>query len=197
MFVVHGPEAASLLVVLAPGDASEVSDPVPTFIGEVFARAGVRVIRFGFPPCDTRDGAVRDALLADCIREAVAKEPGRRLVLGGLSRGARVAVSLVEELGAVGLVGFAYPFHHRQDPDPRGRDRQLASIAVPAWICQGTRDSRGNQQQVRGYRLPSHVQLHWLQDGNHALQPRPSSGVDGEVALTEAVEAAVAFMAAL
>jgi predicted alpha/beta-hydrolase family hydrolase len=196
MFVTHGPPDARHLIVLAPGDAGALTDPAPTLVASVLAARGVRVIRFAFPPCDTPDDEVRDALLAAQIRAAAAT-PCEHLVLGGFSRGARVSAGLVHELGAVGLLAWAYPFHARRDPDPGDRVAQLAALPVPALICQGTRDTHGNRQQVEGYRLPPHVKLHWVDDANHALRPRPRSGRTQAEVLTEAAEAAATFVRAL
>jgi hypothetical protein len=117
-------------------------------------------------------------------------------VLGGLSRGARVSIGLVEELGAVAVLAFAYPFHGRHDPDPHGRARELSAVSVPVLLCQGTRDTHGNRQQVVGYRLPPHIHVHWLPDANHALRPRPSSGHRQEAQLAEATQRAAAFIRA-
>ncbi|MBW1878817.1 MAG: dienelactone hydrolase family protein [Deltaproteobacteria bacterium] len=197
MHIWHGPKASPHLFVLAPGDAGRLTDSAPLEIAEGLGRAGVRVIRFAFPPCD-EDGAVRDALLATEIRQAAAcREPHQHLVLGGLSRGARVGAMLAQELGAIGLVGFAYPFHARHDPDPAERVTQLAQVNVPVLIFQGTRDSHGNREQVRGYRLPDHVRVHWLEDANHALHPRSRSGHTQASQLAEAAAMAAAFIRAI
>lgn len=198
MFAFHGPEDSAQLVVLAPGDECKLTDRTPRAIAAALGAAGIRVVWFAFPPCESRDPAVRDAVLADSIRSAATlRAPTQTLVLGGLSRGARVSVSLLGELGAAGLLGFSYPFHARQNPNPGGRVRALAGIDVPALICQGTRDSRGNQQQVRGYGLPEHIQVHWHLDANHALMPRPSSGLDQGEQLAMAASLAVGFVRAL
>ena len=198
MYLWDGPEDSAHLVVLAPGDQGRLEDSAPTAIAEGLAAAGLRVVRFPFPPCGDADSAARDALLAGLIREAAALQaPHQRLVLGGLSRGARVSGDLVAELAATCLLGFAYPFHPRQDPDPGDRPEALGRLPVPALICQGTRDSHGNQQQVRGYKLPDHIQVHWLEDANHALHPRARSGHTQAGQLAEASALAAAFVCAL
>ena len=198
MFAFHGPETASHLLVLAPGDECRLTDTTPTALATALGEAGIRVVRFAFPPCDDPDGGVRDALLAAHIRQAAAtRADGVHLVLGGLSRGARVSVSLLTELGAVGLLGFAYPFHGRHDPDPGDRVSALAGAPVPCLICQGTRDTRGNRQQVRGYGLPEHVRLHWLEDATHALRPRPRSGFSQAELLAEAAAVSARFIQSL
>jgi len=197
-FLWYGPEHSSHFVVFAPGDRGRLSDSAPTAIAEGLAQAGLRGVRFAFPPCDDEDGALRDALLAEHIRQAASlRAPSERLVLAGLSRGARVGGALVAELGAVGLVGFGYPFHPRDDPDPGGRIEDLAALPVPALICQGTRDSHGNQEQVRGYDLPAHIRVHWLEDANHSLRPRARSGHTQATQLAEAAKVVVAFIRGL
>lgn len=195
MYRWHGPEHSPHFLVLAPGDQGRLEDTAPTAIADGLGEAGVRVVRFPFPPCDAEDGATRDGLLATQIREASSlRGPTQRLILAGLSRGARVSASLAGALGAAGVVGFAYPFHPRHDPDPGTRVEDLIQVPVPMLICQGTRDSHGNAQQIRGYRLPPQLQLHWLEDANHALHPRPRSGQTQAPQLAEAVGVVVTFI---
>jgi uncharacterized protein len=197
MLAWQGPDDASHLVVLAPGDAGRLTAVAPTAIGAGLAAAGLRVARFEVPAGDDGDEA-RDAVLAASIRRAAAsRAASQRLVLGGLSRGARVAADLVRELGAVGLLAFAFPFHARQGADPGDRVARLAAVPTPVLICQGTRDTHGNRQQVLGYRLPAHVRVHWLEDANHALVPRARSGLTQEALLAEAVAEAASFVSAL
>jgi predicted alpha/beta-hydrolase family hydrolase len=95
------------------------------------------------------------------------------------------------------VVAFAYPFHPRHDPDPGPRLEALADVPVPVLIFQGTRDSHGNLEQVRGYRLPAHIQVHWLDDANHALHPRARSGHTQGGQLAEAITIAATFVNAL
>jgi predicted alpha/beta-hydrolase family hydrolase len=190
-----GPEHSSHFVVFAPGDQGRLSDSAPSAIAAGLAKAGIHGIRFAFPPCDGKDGALRDALLAERIREAASlRAPSERLVLAGLSRGARVSAALAAELGAVGLVGFGYPFHARNNPDPDGRVEALAALPVPALIFQGTRDSHGNQEQIKGYNLPAHIRMHWLVDANHALHPRVRSGHTQAAQLAKAADVAATFI---
>lgn len=195
-----GPESASLTVILAPGDRGRVDDAVPRAIAGGLARAGVRVARFDAEATAPGGQDRRDAALGERIREVAEGVSCRELVLAGVSRGARVSAGLVQELGAVALVGFAYPFHDRRDPEPGGRVEALVAAGVPTLICQGTRDSHGNREQVRGYRLPGRVRLHWLADADHRLRPRPRSPLSQsshEEFLAEAVEVTIEFVRGL
>ncbi|MGB0591868.1 MAG: alpha/beta family hydrolase [Myxococcota bacterium] len=197
MYAWHGPTDSPDFLVLAPGDQAQLDDDAPKAIAQGLGEAGVRVVRFPFPYCETSDGARRDALLAEHIREAAAlKAPSQRLILGGLSRGARVSGELANDLGAIALLAFAYPFHPRHDPDPGQRAKALGELTVPVMLFQGTRDSRGNRQQVLGYGLPNHVQVHWLDDANHALEPRLRSGHTQADQLAQAVTLAASFLEA-
>jgi uncharacterized protein len=198
MYAWHGPEDSPWFLVLAPGDQATLDDVAPATLAEGLGDAGLRVVRFAFPPCETTDGVIRDALLADHIRQAAAlKAPAQHLVLAGLSRGARVSGALTDALAAIALVAFAYPFHPRHDPDPGERARALSDLTAPVLLCQGTRDSRGNRQQINGYRLPSRIQVHWLEDANHALEPRERSGHTQPGQLTEAVSVVNTFIRGL
>lgn len=188
---IYGPSSSAVRVVLAPGDAGRLEDEAPSILAAGLVAAGLQVVRFAAPE-------PVDAAFADAIRRAAATcLPHQRLVLAGLSRGARVSVGLVDELGAVCLVAFAYPFHARRDPHPRGRVSELAHLSVPVLLCQGTRDALGNREQVRGYHLPGHVRVHWLEDANHALHPRARSGHTLRGQLTEAAAVVAAFIRAL
>ena len=198
MYAWNGPEDSPWFLVLAPGDHARLDDDAPATIARHLGEAGVRVVRFGFPPCTSNDGGKRDALLADHIRQAAAlKAASQRLVLGGLSRGARVSGDLASTLGAAALVAFAYPFHARHDPDPGARAQALGQVSVPMMLCQGTRDSRGNRQQVTGYRLPEHIRVHWLEDANHALEPRARSGSTQAEQLHQASDLIATFLRGL
>ena len=198
MYATYGPENSDYFVVLAPGDAGRLEDTGLTLISNGLANAGIRVIRFEFPFCESNDSEIRDKLLADEIRKAAAKKKtGQTLVLGGQSRGARVSAGLVHELKARALVGFAYPFHARSDPHPHGRERELAELNLPVLICQGTRDSHGNREQVASYRLPKNIRLLWLEDANHALHPRARSNTNQEEQLKNASIVAGEFICSL
>ncbi len=193
MLTWSGPEDASHVVLFAPGDSGCTTDRGPSLIAAGLAAQGLRVAQWDFA-CDSDDAEERDAVMAADVRAACGYAPDAHVVLGGMSRGARVSAGLVEELGAVALLAFAYPFHSRLDPRPHGRERELAAVSVPVLLCQGTRDAHGNQQQITGYRLPPHIHVHWLVDANHPLRPRPSSGFTQEEQLAEATRWAAGLL---
>jgi predicted alpha/beta-hydrolase family hydrolase len=62
---------------------------------------------------------------------------------------------------------------------------------------QGTRDAFGTPEDVGGYALSPAIQIAWIEDGDHSLVPRKSSGRTREDALEEAVARVADFVAAL
>jgi len=190
----NGPGNSSHVVVFAHG-AGTAMDAAPlqrvaTGLGQI----GIDVVRFEFPYMHARRmGDVdrkpdADEILAGCFVDVIKKidHPGK-LVVGGWSLGGRIAVQIAKDVGAAAVVCVSYPFHPNRDPSDRLAVDRLQASELPALIVQGTRDSFGNQQQVRGYRLAQHVQVYWLQDANHALLPRERSGFTASQHLEDAI----------
>jgi hypothetical protein len=166
------------------------------------AAEGVRVARFEFPymaerRAGRRRGPDPQPVLLAAWREAVRElGGGERLVIGGKSLGGRMASLVADEVGARGLVCLGYPFHPPGRPE-RLRTAHLERLATPALVVQGTRDPFGRPEEVAGYPLSPRIRLVWIEDGDHDLRPRKSSGRTHEANLREAVEAAARFVAGL
>jgi hypothetical protein len=118
---------------------------------------------------------------------------GSKLVLGGKSLGGRIASLLCDEAGARGLVCLGYPFHPPGRPE-RLRVTHLAGLQTPALIVQGTRDTLGDREEVPAYELSPKIRLAWIEDGDHSLRPRKSSGRTEEQNLAQAVEVVARFV---
>ena len=189
-----GPAAARTVLVFAAGDDGRADDPVVSALAEALAERGIATLSLGAPAPGEGSDAQVVAQLCDALGTV---GPREQVVLGGFSRGAKAAVALAAERGARGLLLASYPFHPRRDPSPGDRLTALQQLSVPALIVQGTRDALGNREQVRGYALPSTVQVAWLEDGNHALVPRVRSGRSQQDLLWVASQAAVAFVQGL
>ena len=170
--LVDGPDGAAVTVVLAHGAGAPMDSPFMTAMAGRLAARGHRVLRFEFPYMAARrlDGRRRP--------------PDRQPAL------------LAAEDGARGLVCLGYPFHPPGKPD-RTRVEHLAGLAVPALIVQGTRDPFGTTTDVAGYRLSPAVSIAWIDDGDHDLKPRRSSGRDHGAALDEAAVAVDGFLRSL
>lgn len=115
------------------------------------------------------------------------------LWVGGKSMGGRIASLLAVDSPVAGCVIFGYPFHPPRRPE-RTRLAHWPDVKVPALIVQGERDPFGNRGEVAEYRLPQHVMVHWLADGDHDFKPRLASGLTQQTLLAMAVQQAVDFM---
>lgn len=91
--------------------------------------------------------------------------------LGGKSLGSRVSVSLAGPLGAAGVIALGYPFHPPGKPESL-RLGAFESLNCPCLIFQGSRDPFGQPEEVQGYDLGPHTQVHWIEGGNHDLAVR-------------------------
>ncbi len=120
------------------------------------------------------------------------------LVLGGFSRGARLAAQLAPFLRPEALICIGFPFHRRGAPGDRHGLEALRQLPpIPSLIVQGTRDPHGTRQDVAGYGpLPTCVQVRWLEDGNHRLEPRRRTGKTLDDSLRDVAGACRDFLAA-
>ena len=115
------------------------------------------------------------------------------LTIGGKSLGGRMATMVADELGVKGVVCFGYPFHPPADPT-RLRTAHLGHLTTPTLILQGSRDPFGTREQVGSYQLASSVRIEWLEDGDHSLKPRRSSGATEAEHTERAIRLAAAFV---
>ncbi len=118
-------------------------------------------------------------------------------IIGGFSLGARIAVLLSQEVDVAGLLCLSYPFHRHGNPGDRHGLRALQKVTTPTLIVQGSRDSHGNQQQVRGMSLPECVRVCWLEDGNHRWHSRQRAAQGFEGNVKTAASATRSFLADL
>ncbi|MGX9462495.1 alpha/beta fold hydrolase [Shewanella sp. A14] len=111
----------------------------------------------------------------------------KRIILMGKSMGGRmsailtsnehkfestVAKTLASKITAVVCLG--YPFIPLKGGEPRLIPIQTNPL--PLLIVQGERDKFGHYHQVPLWQLSEQTQLCWINDGDHSLQPRKSSG---------------------
>jgi predicted alpha/beta-hydrolase family hydrolase len=68
---------------------------------------------------------------------------------------------------------------------------------TPTLIVQGERDPFGNREEVAGYKLSQAIRLHWIEDGDHNLTPRRSSGRTEQHNWQEALHEILTFLVAL
>ena len=197
-----GPESGPV-IVLAHGAGAPMDSPFLDILARDLGAAGLRVARFEFPymrrlrekgekrPPD-REPALRQAWL-DVI---ACLGGGERLVIGGKSMGGRMASLVADEAGVRGLVCLGYPFHPPGQLE-KLRTAHLRDLRTPALIVQGTRDPFGTREEVAGYELSPNIRIAWMEDGDHSLKPRKSSGRTEQGNLAAAVEEVAGFVAGL
>ncbi|MBX3463487.1 MAG: dienelactone hydrolase family protein [Planctomycetes bacterium] len=172
--------------------------PFLATVAESLGDAGYQVLRFEFPYQQAARQGPRRApdrlpVLQAEMREVVRAHAGAAFVLAGKSLGGRVATTLADELGAVAAVVFGYPFHPPRQPT-RLRTEHLRALRTPTLILQGERDPFGTRAEVAGYALAPAIEIEWLPDGDHSLQPRRRSGHTVEANLQAALRRTVGFL---
>lgn len=176
-----GPPGDDGALVLAHGAGAGMRSPFMEAFAEGLGARGIAVYRFEFPYMRERtaSGSRRppnpERVLRQCWTEVIARLTDRPLIIGGKSLGGRIASLIADEYAAAGLICLGYPFHPPGRPE-RTRTAHLADLRTPTLICQGTRDPFGSFAEIGGYRLSPAITVQWLEDGNHSLEPRRSSG---------------------
>lgn len=180
-----GPDSTEKALVLAHGAGAGMRSPFMESFAAGLAARGVTVFRFEFPYMREIGATGRRrppnplAVLEAAWRGLIAELSPRRLIIGGKSMGGRVASLVADDSNAAGLVCLGYPFHPPGKPE-KLRTAHLATLRTPALICQGTRDPFGTRADVASYTLSPAIQMLWLEDGNHSLEPRRASGFTAE-----------------
>mgnify|MGYP001274223089 CR=1 FL=1 len=185
-----------------------MTSPFLTQLAQRLDRDGVTVHRFNFPYMAERASggrrrpapraetltAVYRSALAACL-ESLPK--GAALFIGGKSMGGRVACLAAGEAGipdaVAGFVLVGYPFHPAGKPQ-RLRLAPLMQLPRPVLIVQGTRDPLGTKEEIASYELPGTIGMVWIEDGDHDLRPRASSGSTHEAALRSTSAAIARFI---
>jgi len=183
-----GPEGGPTLV-LGHGAGAAMDSVGMNQLADALASRGIRTARFEFAYMAARRQGVRKPppraeTLAGEYLAAVAAAGGAPYI-GGRSMGGRVATLVADELAARGGVCFVYPFHPPAKPQQL-RTAHLEHLRTPLLVVQGTRDEFGTRDEVEGYALSPAVEIVWVEGANHGLSTKK--------ALTEAADAATAFM---
>jgi len=198
-----GAKDAPLTVALAHGAGALMDSPFMDAFAEGLAEAGYRAARFEFPyMAERRETGVkkppnRAPVLLDTWKEVIGELGAENLVIGGKSMGGRIASMVADEMGVRGLVALGYPFHGPGKVADEVRLSHLEHLKTPSLFCQGTRDTLGSAEDVKGYPLSSNIQLHWLEDGDHGFKPRKASGLTEDGNWKDAIKAIVSFLGEL
>jgi predicted alpha/beta-hydrolase family hydrolase len=197
---VSGPREARLTIVLAHGAGLPMDSPFMERMAAGLAERGHRVVRFEFPYMDRlrREGRRGAPDPAPVLRRAWLSVierlgGGRDLVIGGKSLGGRIASTVADEAGARGLVCLGYPFHAPGRPE-RPRTAHLAALVTPTLVVQGTRDPFGRPEEIARYGLSPAIRIVYLEDGDHAFEPRRRAGRTHEQNLAQAIAEVARFV---
>jgi len=201
--LIDGPARSAATVVLAHGAGAPMDSPFMQRMAEGLAGHGLRVARFEFPYMQARreQGGRKPPNPAPVLQkhwlEVIERLGGAKdLVIGGKSMGGRIASMLADDTGVRGLVCLGYPFHPPGRPE-KLRTAHLAQLKTPTLIVQGTRDALGNREEIAGYSLSDSIRIVFIEDGDHSLKPRKSSGRTAEESLQQAFDEVAAFVASV
>ena len=188
--------AVKAQLVLAHGAGAGSQSDFMQQVGGLLAAAGITTWLFDFPYMQTMMNENKrrppDRLpklissyqqVLKVIGKAAEYDPRLGLFLGGKSMGGRVATHLLtsewlDSLNSVtikGAVVMGYPF------TPPGkqvlRTEHFDDIQRPLFIAQGERDTFGGRDLIQELALPELIATCILEDGDHSLKPRKSSGL--------------------
>jgi uncharacterized protein len=201
----NGEKSAAVTVCLAHGAGAPMDSPFMEAFAQGLADRGLRAARFEFPYMAMRrtDGKKRPPNPAKVLQETwrtVINEIGAKdLVIGGKSMGGRIASMVAANLESEGapvsgVVCLGYPFHPPGKPEKlKLRTEHLTDIKTPTLICQGTRDTFGNQENAKNFQLSKNVEFCWLEDGDHGFKPRKASGRSEQQNWDQAMDAIKSF----
>jgi uncharacterized protein len=151
---------------------------------QALAERGITVATFDFPYMSTGrsvpdkapvlEAAWRAAFAEATAAKEVRNNRSRRVFIGGKSMGGRIATHIaaqgVEHVAGVVLLG--YPLHPPGQPGKR-RDAHLPQIKEPVLFVQGSSDTFGTADEIKGL-LPSmqNATLHVIEGGDHSFKVR-------------------------
>jgi uncharacterized protein len=180
-FMFDGPSDASRTIVFAHGAGASMDTPFMNFFATGLAKSGFRVVRFEFPYMASKRSTGkskppdREPVLRATWLKVIEMLGSKGLIIGGKSMGGRIASMIADDAGVAGLICLGYPFHPVGKPDQL-RIEHLKMIKTPTLILQGERDPFGSREEVGGYKLSKAIQIKWMEDGDHSLKPRKTSG---------------------
>ena len=199
-YQINKAEQAVATIIFAHGAGADMDSDYMTEITLKLVANNVNVLRFNFPYMSQRklDGKRRPpnrmpillAELQDYIDQYSDDLP---LFVGGKSMGSRVAATLVNQQKVTACFCIGYPFHPQKQPQ-KLRLEPLQNSEKPILIVQGSRDALGNKDEISEYDLADHIDIKFLEDGDHDLKPRIKSGFNHQQHKDSAVEFIVDFV---
>lgn len=194
-FTLEGTTEPNQLLVLGHGAGADMDSDFMAFFADRLATEKRAVARFNFPYIEQGRRSPGTARASEEAFETVITSLAERLrpgavVIGGKSYGGRIASHLAAAGTQVqGLVFLGYPLHAPGRPD-KMRDAHLYDIEAPMLFVEGTRDPFCPLDTLRAViaKVPGTADLVVVEDGDHSLKVRRSSGRTTEEAWSEATE---------
>ena len=117
-----------------------------------------------------------DAVLVREMETAIDQCEQSKLIIGGFSLGARIALRVATRVRPAALLCLGFPFHPPGQPQRLKATDFFVGHDTPTLIVQGARDPHGSQQEARiDQRLPDCVQLRWIEEANHRFETHQKS----------------------
>jgi predicted alpha/beta-hydrolase family hydrolase len=205
--LVHVPDAARWLYVLAHGAGAGMRHPFMTSIAQRLAARSIATLRYEYPYMTARKGRPDagpklEACTRDVCAFAAREFKSLRLVAGGKSMGGRMTsqAQAAEPLTRVGgLIFLGFPLHGAGQPPNITRAAHLAQVQIPMLFLQGTRDTLADITLMRGVAesLGERVTLHVVEGADHGFGVLKSSGRTGALVLDELGSSIDAWLARL
>ncbi len=150
---VDAAEEPTATLLLGHGAGGGVTAPDLELLARRLPSSGTTVIRFEQPwRTAGRRVAVPPPRLDvgwQAAVEVVLQTVEGPLLFGGRSAGARVACRTAAEFAAAGVVCLAFPLHLPGRPE-KSRAHELLTPTVPRLVLQGSRDTFGTPDEIRG-----------------------------------------------
>lgn len=191
---IDGPARPRELLVLGHGAGASMTSDYMVFFARELASSSRAVARFNFPYMEAGRKSPGPQTVSEDAFGAVAEHlrdelSPAKLFLGGKSYGGRIASHLAAAgTPCDGLVFLGYPLHAPGRPD-RIRDAHFKDVSCPMLFVEGTRDPFCPLDTLAAVRrrITTHTDLLVVDDGDHSLKVRKSSGRSTLEAWSEAV----------
>jgi hypothetical protein len=197
----NGSKSASAVLTLAHGAGADMNHEFMEYFADALGSDALAIARFNFRYIDAGRRSpdkqpVLESTYSDVVEQIVGDRSPQRLFIGGKSMGGRIGSHIVASgAQADGLVYLGYPLHPPGRPE-RIRDAHLGDIEAPQLFVEGTRDPFcpiETLAEVIGKRkLKADVVV--IDDGDHSLKVRKSSGRSTKEAWDEAIAAISAWI---
>lgn len=186
-------------LVLTHGAGANCQSPLLRALAETFCAAGITVLRCDLPFRQARPHgppmrtAEKDQQGLRAAVEAMRRQTGGRIFLGGHSYGGRQASMLAASAPKLAerLLLLSYPLHPPKRPDQM-RTTHFPSLETPSFFVSGDRDGFGSKSEMESALklIPAQTELLMIVGAGHELiTPRNRSELPGRV-----VEAFLKFM---